>query len=85
MLDVDYSSKARKFMKKADKILNSRLLEKIETLRVTPFTHDTKTVEGYKEKVFRVRIGKYRILYEVDYKNNKIGIVNIDKRPRAYD
>ena len=60
MLDVDYSNKARKFMKKADKVLASRLLEKIESLRITPFTHDTKAVEGYKEKVFRVRVGKYR-------------------------
>ena len=43
-----------------------------------------KTVEGYGEKLFRVRVGDYRILYEVDHKNNLIGIVKIEKRERAY-
>ena len=73
-------------MKKADKILTKRLIKKIEELKVTPIIHDTKTadIEGFKEKLFRVRVGKHRILYEVDYKTNKLGIVKIDKRPRAY-
>ncbi len=41
-------------------------------------------LEGYKEKLFRVRVGDYRILYEVDYKSNIIGVVLIDKRSRVY-
>ncbi len=41
-------------------------------------------VEGYKEKIFRVRVGDYRILYEVDYSKNFIGIVRIDHRGRVY-
>jgi mRNA interferase RelE/StbE len=71
-------------LKKADKVLVKRLIEKIEKLRKDPIIHDTKTVEGSKG-VFRVRVGDYRILYEVDYKNNLIGIVKIDKRPKVYD
>lgn len=35
-----------------------------------PEDTESKTVEGYGEKLFRVRVGNYRILYEVDYKNN---------------
>ena len=60
------------------------MIERIENLRETPITHDTKTVEGSKG-LFRVRVGDYRILYEVDYRNNLIGIIKIDKRPRVYD
>jgi mRNA-degrading endonuclease RelE of RelBE toxin-antitoxin system len=33
-------------------------------------------IEGYSEKLFRVRVGDYRILYEVEYRGNLIGIVN---------
>ena len=84
MFDVDYSNQAQNFLKKADKILVKRLLNKIDSLREEPFIPDTKRVEGSKEKLFRVRVGDYRILYEVDYKNNKLGVVKIDKRPRAY-
>jgi mRNA interferase RelE/StbE len=80
MLNISYSNRPKKFLKKADKILVKRLIEKIEN----PITHDTKTVEGSKG-LFRVRVGDYRILYEVDYRNNLIGIIKIDKRPRVYN
>jgi mRNA interferase RelE/StbE len=56
----------------------------MEKLRENPIIHDTKAVEGSKG-LFRVRVGDYRILYEVDYRNNLIGIIKIDKRPRVYD
>ena len=83
MFNISYSNRSKKFLKKADKILVKRMIEKIENLRETPITHDTKTVEGSKG-LFRVRVGDYRILYEVDYRNNLIGIIKIDKRPRVY-
>ena len=73
------------FLEKCDKILAKRLLDKIEKLRETPVLRETIIVEGYKEKLFRVRVGDYRILYEVDFKENKLGIVKVDKRGRVYD
>ena len=84
MFNVKYSNQALKFLKKAEKILQQRLIKKIEELRIEPFPHEVTTVEGYKEKTYRVRVGDYRILYEVDYATNLLGIVKIDKRPRAY-
>ena len=83
MFDVKHSNQSEKFLKKTDKTLAKRLLEKIEKLREEPIIHDTKSVEGSKG-IFRVRVGDYRILYEVDYTHKLIGIVKIDKRPRAY-
>ncbi|MCD4843097.1 MAG: type II toxin-antitoxin system RelE/ParE family toxin [Methanosarcinales archaeon] len=53
-------------------------------LKNEPIQHDSKRVERYSEKLFRVRVGKYRILYEVDFKDNLIGIVKIDRRARVY-
>lgn len=81
---VDYSNQAVKFIKKCERILAARILKKIEELKIEPITHDTKVIEGYKEKLFRVRVGDYRIVYEVDYRNKKIGIIKIDKRPKVY-
>jgi len=49
MFDVRYSIRSMKFLKKADKILANRLVEKIEKLRENPIIHDTKTVEGSKD------------------------------------
>jgi mRNA interferase RelE/StbE len=84
MFDIEYSRQAVKFLKSLDKKLVLRILSKIEKLKEEPIGHDSKTVEGYSEILFRVRVGDYRILYEVDYKTNLIGIVKIEKRARAY-
>jgi mRNA interferase RelE/StbE len=84
MFDIQYSRQAVKFLKSLDKTLVSRILTKIEKLKYDPISHDSKIVEGYREKLFRVRVGDYRILYEVDYNGNVIGIIKIDKRSRVY-
>ena len=84
MLDVKFSSKARKFLKKIDSVTWDRLIKKIEDLRKDAFPNDTKRVIGRKEKVFRVRVGDYRILYVVFFEKDLLFIDNIDKRPRAY-
>ena len=84
MFDIQYSRQAVKFLKSLDKTLVSRILIKIEKLKHDPISHDSKIVEGYSEKLFRVRVGDYRVLYEIDYKGNLIGIVKIDKRSRVY-
>jgi len=83
IFNVSYSNQAKKFMKKAERILLERLIEKIEILREEPINTDTKKIVGAKG-LFRVRIGDYRILYEVDYTDKLIGIVTIDKRDDVY-
>ena len=62
-----------------------RLSDKIDELEKNPFPQDIERVEGYKDiKVFRVRVGDYRILYFVDYPSSKVYIEKIDKRNRVY-
>ena len=85
MFEIKYSNQSRKFLKKCDKVLLSRIINKLEELKKEPIIHDTKTIEGYNEKLFRVRIGDYRILYEIDYDSKKIGIIKIDKRSKVYE
>jgi len=85
MFDVNYSNQAAKFLKSSEKVVAARLIKKIEELQKEPIIHDSKLIVGSKEKLFRVRVGDYRILYEVDYTNKMVGIVRINKRARAYD
>ena len=85
MFEIKYSNQSNKFLKKTNKVLLIRLVKKIEEIRNQPVIHDTKTIDGYEEKLFRVRVGDYRILYEVDYEKNEIGIVKIDKRSKVYE
>ena len=80
MLEPQYSNQATKFLKNTDKILAKRIIQKVEELQENPVIHDTKTIQGYTDKVYRVRVGDYRILYEIDYPNKILGIIKIDKR-----
>ncbi len=82
MLTIKYSNQAVRFLKRCDNILAKRILNKIESLSSNPFPQDVKVTQGYR--LFRVRVGKVRILYEVDKENNLLGVVKIDKRGRVY-
>ena len=86
MLSVKYENQASKFLKKLGvKVDIKRIVTKIEELSENPFPQDTIRVEGYQDfKVFRVRVGNYRILYFVDYDNSKLFVLKIDKRENVY-
>ena len=84
MFSVEFSSQAKKFLKKSDKELAARIIKKSENLSVEPFPSDAKRVVNRQEKIFRVRVGDYRIQYCVLYDKNLIFITEIEKRPRAY-
>jgi mRNA interferase RelE/StbE len=82
--EIYLHSRAHKYLKNLDKKTYNSILNKVKSLTKDPFPPDTKRVVGRKEKVFRLRIGKYRILYVVYLELNTVLIINIDKRSRAY-
>ena len=84
MLDIELSNYAKKFLRKYDKNLCIRILDKIKELSNNPFPQDTKRVVGRKEKTFRIRVGGYRITYIVFMSKKIIVIADIDKRGRVY-
>ncbi len=85
MFSVEFSSDAKKFLKKAERQIAERIVKRIRKLREDPFPSDVKRVVGKKDKIFRVRVGDYRIQYSVFYERNLIFISDIDKRGRAFD
>lgn len=89
MFDVKIIKQAIKFLSKLnDEVLKKRLLNECEKLCLNPFPKDVKRVENVFEgasKVFRVRVGNYRILYYPNYELKTIFIFKIDKRSRVYE
>ena len=85
MLKIKLGNPAKRFLRKCDKELYGRLMDRIRVLAVDPFPQDVKRVIGRKEKVFRVRVGDYRIQYTVFNEDNVLLITDVDKRSRAYD
>ncbi len=85
MFSIEFSSYAEKFLKKIEKVIAKRIIEKIEKLGKDPSPKEVKRIVNQEEKIFRVRVGEYRIQYLVLYTENKVLITDMDKRARAYD
>lgn len=86
MFKVFIGSKARKFLKRSENEVYHRIKEEIRKLENDPFPAEVERVKGLKgRKVFRVRVGDYRIQYVVYHDKKEILVFNIDKRSRAYD
>ena len=83
MFTLKFSNQPRKFLNKCDVKLKERILSKIKILRSDPVPHNAVRVIG-EERAFRIRIGDYRVLYEVLWNKNEILIAIINKRPREY-
>ncbi len=84
MLELRLDNQPADFLKKCENILFDRLKNKLELLRTNPVPQDAKRVVGYSEPTFRVRVGKYRILYRINYTSNLIVVVKIDNRENVY-
>ncbi|MDP4039810.1 MAG: type II toxin-antitoxin system RelE/ParE family toxin [Candidatus Pacearchaeota archaeon] len=84
-LKIDYDNQPKKFLKSQDKTVIKRIMDKIDTLSLNPIPHDAKRVMGYELPTFRIRIGKHRALYRVNYEEKRIIVVKIDKRDKVYD
>ncbi|MEK6960907.1 MAG: type II toxin-antitoxin system RelE/ParE family toxin [Nanoarchaeota archaeon] len=77
---------AKKFIDDLQSDERGRVEEKIKGLANDPFPHEVVRVHGRPdEKIFRVRVGSYRILYVVDFEKQLIVIDSVDKRSRVYD
>ena len=59
-----------------------RLLRRLEEDPL-PEECDVKKLRGF-ESAFRIRIGKYRVVYKVDWRERKVFVVFIGHRGKAY-
>jgi mRNA interferase RelE/StbE len=67
---------------RADRRLAERILRKMESLGTSP--REGKPLVGNHEGEFSLRVGSYRIIYEVDFTGHIIFILTITHRKNAY-
>lgn len=80
-MEILYSKAAVKALKQMEKDVRNRLLSGIEGLTQTPPQEDIKAMQG-KEGIYRLRVGKYRVLYH--YENDALKIDDIGSRGDIY-
>jgi mRNA interferase RelE/StbE len=65
-----YEKSVIKFIIMLDKNISKRIFEKTKLLKENPFPSDSKRILNINDKVFRIRVGDFRVLYRVN-KNSK--------------
>ena len=84
MFSIEFSRKAEKAIEGLPKETSKRIISAIESLQQEPFPRGAIRLK-WESNMYRVRVGDYRVLYEV-YTDKKIVLIaNVDKRSRVYD
>jgi mRNA interferase RelE/StbE len=79
---VLFSSEAEKSLVKLDKTIIKRIFNSLEQLRTDPFNNsNTKKMKGKEGIYYRMRVGNYRVIYEI--KNNELIIFVVRLGPRG--
>ena len=65
-MEIEFSKSAIKFLKSAPKHERNRILQAIDGLTHTPQTGDIKRLLGTSTECYRLRIGKYRVIFRYD-------------------
>jgi mRNA-degrading endonuclease RelE of RelBE toxin-antitoxin system len=64
VLQIKYTKIAVKVINSLDKTMKLRIKNGIEGLTETPPKGDIKSMQGFNLSLYRLRIGKFRVLYE---------------------
>jgi len=78
---VRWHDKARAVLRSLPTDVSQRIVRKIKGIENNPF-HYLEHVEI--DKCYKLRIGNYRALVEVDYENKILIVRMLDKRSRIY-
>ena len=81
--EIYATKRFRKEFNKLDEKVRSRIKKRIAELQNNPYLGIPLTAQ-FKGK-YKLRIGDYRVIYEVDFQNSKIFLVAIGPRKNVYN
>jgi mRNA interferase RelE/StbE len=80
---IEWKSSAVRELKKLDRQVVPRIVDAVEALSSKPFPHGVKKLQG-SEATYRIRIGDYRVIYEVFSSHLVIEITLVRHRKDVY-
>jgi mRNA interferase RelE/StbE len=81
MFEVVFDDEAIDFLSKLPKELKNRIYDKIISTKNNPF-HFFERLEGRKD--FKLRVGDYRVVADIDSNSKKIQVTLIGHRKNIY-
>ncbi len=86
MFTVIISSRARKDSKKLPEDMKRKVVEIFDYIEKNPIPverYDVKKIRGM-HGIYRIKSGKWRLIYSVDFVEKKIVIIRVSQREGAY-
>lgn len=86
MYDIEFSIKAAKSYLKLQKKLRDRIDNKLKRVAQDPYAkhNNVKSLQGIKG-CYRLRVGDWRVVYEVIKSQIKIYVIKIGQRKEVYE
>ncbi len=80
--EIRWNPRPQKFLEKLPKDISLRIVEKLEKVAEDPF----RFLEHYAgADVYKLRVGEYRLLIDVDFTIKMLKIRVLDHRSRVYN
>ena len=80
---LSYKPSIEKDLQSIPRLLVARIIARIERLPSDPFPPQSAKLQG-AERLYRVRVGDYRIVYEVDLEARRILVHYVRNRRDVY-
>jgi mRNA interferase RelE/StbE len=84
VFDLFYAKSVKKDIKKIEISHLKGIKKEIELLKDFPNVKNLKKLTNHPVADFRLKVGKYRVLFDVDKKNQRIEILKIANRSEVY-
>jgi mRNA interferase RelE/StbE len=81
--NLTYKPSVHKDLRPLSRALVARVLERIESLKSEPLPRQAIKLSG-AERLYRIRIGDYRVVYEVDTQARQVTVHYVRHRLEAY-
>ena len=80
---IVFKSKALKDLKKLETAFIKKIINNINSLKENPLPGGVKKLQSY-HSLYRIRVGDYRVIYEIDKAGKIITVQYVRNRKDAY-
>lgn len=81
--EVEFSRSARRELERLPAEVIPRIIAAIDTLRLEPRPRGCRKLAG-EEALYRIRVGDYRAIYEIDDPQRRVLVLRVRHRKDAY-
>ena len=85
VFEIEIHDRARKELERLPAKIARAIADALEVLRTDPFSGpNVRRLHGELDGMFRLRVGSYRILYEIDGKGRIVLVTTVGARGQMY-